>query len=251
MGRVKIWGKEVPGFCCLFLAVYLFCPASDLPGASASAIQPKDTVILVHGILNGPIFMKRIERTLKKSNYEVINWSYSSRMHHVEKFAKDLNDLVESVDTPGTIHFVGFSLGAIVIRYYMTHYKPNNIGRFVMIAPPNHGSEKAEILHKHLWFRLLFGYTAIKQIFASNKAFFDSCGIPSCDFGIIAGGRGDRKGRSKLLPGDDDGAVSVSSTKLEGANDFIRLDRRHTGLLLSKKTSANVRQFLRTGHFLH
>ena len=120
-----------------------------------------------------------------------------------------------------------------------------------MIAPPNHGSEKADALYQYRWFRLLYGEKAITELFAGNRSFFDELGVPPVEFGIIAGGRCDESGFSKVLPRDDDGAVSVESARLEGARDFIVLRHRHAGLLFSPETSQNVVSFLKRGRFDH
>ena len=207
------------------------------------------TVILLHGILNTPFFMQKIAWTLKKAGYAVCNWGYSSRNKTIEEFARDLHAIVRPLSNKGTVHFVGFSLGTIIIRYYLSHYHVKNLGRFVMLAPPNHGSEKAETLYQYWWFRLLYGSKSIKQLFASNKQFFRQCGIPSCTFGIIAGSRGNARGYSPLLPGDNDVAVSVASTHLKGCKDFIQIHCRHTPLLFSRTTSHCVVHFLRLGKF--
>lgn len=220
--------------------------ASDTPEASS----PPTTVILLHGILNRPFMMKKIERHLERAGFRVVNWGYDSRSQSVEAYAAELNVAVERLGAEEKVHFVGFSLGAIVIRYYLTHYSPKNVGRFVMIAPPNHGSEWADRLYPYSWFRFLYGDKAIRQLKASNKAFFEECGIPANAFGIIAGGRGDERGFSRFVPGDDDGSVSIASAKLLGAADFVLLPHRHTSLLFQKQTAQNVLAFIQSGHFI-
>lgn len=211
----------------------------------------QETVILLHGILGRPLLMKKIEGGLRDAGYRVINWGYPGPGRTIEEHAASLDQFVQTLGPAREIHFVGFSLGSIIVRYYLTRYSPKNTGRFVMIAPPNHGSEKADALYQYRWFRLLYGDKAITELFASNRRFFDGLGIPPVEFGIIAGGRCDASGFSDILAGDDDGAVSVESARLEGARDFMVLRHRHVGLLFAPETSQNVVSFLKSGRFDH
>jgi triacylglycerol lipase len=210
-----------------------------------------DTVILLHGILNPSWIMTRIARRLRREGYRVVNWDYPGRGRLIEEHAARLAIFVRSVDGHGPIHFVGFSLGGIVIRYYLTHYDSPRAGRLVMIGSPNHGSEKIDAFYPRRWFRWLYGTRAMAQLRAGNRRFFDEMGIPRVEFGVIAGGRGDERGYSRLLVGDNDGAVSVESAKLEGTADFILLPHTHTMLILAPDTARHVAVFLRHGRFDH
>ena len=209
------------------------------------------TVILVHGIINKPFVMSRIGGALERKGYDVKNWRYPSTSGLIEEHASHLHQFILGLDTKAPIDLVGFSQGAIIIRYMLVHYPAKGIGRFVMIAPPNHGSEMAEDFYKYAWFRGLYGDKSIKQLFAKQNAFLESCGIPKTPFGIIAGGKGDGVGFSDSIPGDDDGTVSVASTRLEGARDFIVLPHRHTPMVFALEAIENTAAFLQTGRFLH
>lgn len=218
-------------------------------GGSAEKPVNGETVILLHGILNTPMFMKNIETALSRAGYHVLNIGYPSREKTIEQHAGDLHPIIRSVPEGNVIHFVGFSLGSQIIRYYLKQYPVPKPGRFVMIAPPNHGSEMADYFYRFEWFPWLYGTASGPQLKASNRAFFDSLGKPPIPFGIIAGGRGDKTGRNPLIPGDDDGTVSVESARLEGAEDFILIDSDHTAILFLKKTVEYTVSFLKTGKF--
>jgi pimeloyl-ACP methyl ester carboxylesterase len=208
-------------------------------------------VVLLHGILNPALIMARIVRRLRRDGYRVVNWGYPGRNRLIEEHAADLDAVIRSVDGDGPIHFVGFSLGGLVIRYYLTHYDSPRAGRLVMIGSPNQGTEKVDAFYPRRWFRWLYGTRSMAQLRATNRRFFDEMGVPPVEFGIIAGGRGDERGFSRLLDGDDDGAVSVRSAKLEGAADFILLPHTHTMLVLAPETARHVAVFLRDGRFDH
>lgn len=212
------------------------------------AVQP-ETVILVHGIMNKPFVMSRIASVLTKAGYEVHNWGYPSTSKTIEAHAAALHQFITSLGARPKLHVVGFSQGAIILRYTLTHYAIANVGRLVMIAPPNHGCEMAEDFYKYAWFRSLYGDQSIKQLFAKQNAFLSTVGIPATEFGIIAGGRGDGTGYSASIPGDDDGTISVASAQLPGAKDFLLLRHQHTPLVFQSETAQQTLQFIQTGQF--
>jgi hypothetical protein len=75
-------------------------------------------------------------------------------------------------------------------------------------------------------------------------------GTPSFEFGIIAGGRGNENGYNPWLPGDDDGIVSVESTRLAGAADFLLLPLNHAELRSDDKVLECTLRFLQHGYFV-
>lgn len=218
-------------------------------GYAGDAAQAKPVVVLLHGIMNKPFVMDRIASRLTQEGYDVHNWGYASTDALIEDHAARVYRFIQTLPADRPLHFVGFSQGAIIIRYTLTHYPVPNAKRFVMIAPPNHGCEIAEDFYQYAWFRGLYGDKSIKQLFAHQNDFLKTCGIPKIDFGIIAGGKGDSEGYSKRIPGDDDGTVSVESARLEGAKDFVLLPYPHTPLVFASSTVSQVAHFLAEGAF--
>lgn len=119
-----------------------------------------------------------------------------------------------------------------------------------MIAPPNHGSEKADYVFKYYLTRKIFGKKSFMELQTSNKNFFNNMGTPPCETGIILGGKGNSKGYSRIVPGDDDGAVSLESSMLDGITDIVQLNYTHTVLIFRQETVDNVLSFLSTGKFI-
>jgi triacylglycerol lipase len=226
----------------------LLCGAGS-PALPEAPIRSDEAVVLVHGIMNKPFVMNRIAAGLRKQGYEVHNWGYPSTGGLIEDHAARLGRFLDGLGDKKKIHFVGFSQGAIIIRYTLTHHPLPNSGRFVMVAPPNHGCELAEAFYRYGWFRGLYGDKSIKQLFVRQNEFLATCGIPSIEFGIIAGGKGDGKGYLESIPGDDDGTISVASAHLEGARDFILLPHQHTPLVFASDTVSQVEKFLKEGKF--
>src|SRR5690606_31403002 len=73
---------------------------------------------------------------------------------------------------------------------------------------------------------------------------------PDFEFGIIAGGRGNNGGYNPFIPGDDDGTVTVASTRLPGATDFLQVNGvLHSFLMFDPKIIEATASFLNTGKF--
>ena len=192
-------------------------------------------VILVPGILNPGWVMAPLAWRLKKEGFEPLIWTYPGSRKQVEEHAADLAAYVKTLPGHEPVHFVGFSLGALVVRYLLSNMPFARAGRFVMIGPPNHGSARAEKFHRIALFRWMYGNRSIRQLFPSAVDFYTRCGIPSVEFGILAGRY--------------DPAVSISSARLEGAKDFMVLNHAHITLLWARETGHYVTHFLKNGKF--
>src|SRR5581483_11406352 len=121
--------------------------------------------------------------------------------------------------------------------------------RIVMIGPPNHGAEKARNWGDSRLFAAVTGETGV-QLGIDWPSIAPHLATPVCEFGIIAGGKGNNEGFSSKLPGDDDGLLTVSTTLLTGARDFLLLHHRHNLLLVSGDTCECTRRFLDLGYFV-
>lgn len=210
-----------------------------------------DLVVVVHGILNYSFFMKRVEWALERAGYEVLNWDYPARSRLIEEHAARLGEVLKPyLKEKRKIHFVGFSMGGLVIRHLLSHHpKIENIGRFVMIGTPNHGTALVDRFAPHAWYRMVVGNRAMMQLKVVNRDFFKELGVPYCEFGIIAGVRGDGKGYTNWLEGENDGSVTLESARLEGSKGLLEIRRSHTGLILDKETCRQAVHFVREGRF--
>lgn len=73
---------------------------------------------------------------------------------------------------------------------------------------------------------------------------------PSFEFGIIAGGHGDGEGYLAAIPGDDDGLLSVETTQLAGASDFVLAKGIHQLMPKNEQVREYTLRFLQQGYFL-
>ena len=155
------------------------------------------------------------------------------------------------------IHLVGHSLGNIVIRRYLAGddspsggWRPDpRIARIVMIAPPNHGSITASRLADNYLFQKVFG-EAGQQLGANWRDLEGRLATPATEFGIIAGGYGNRFGLNPFLPGDDDGRITVEGTRLAGASDFLVVPAVHELVANDPRVFDYTLRFLTAGYFV-
>lgn len=207
-------------------------------------------VVLLHGLGRTPLSMKRIEWTLQKQNYCVINVGYPSTRVSIQDAADDWLDKVVNTrvtNSSAKIHFVCHSLGGIVLRQYLSNHEIPNLGRVVMLAPPNHGSELADRLRENCFYRLATG-PAGQQLGTSECSVPNRLGSIDFELGVIAGDRSLNPLFSSWIPGPDDGKVSVRSARISGA-DFLLVHHSHTWMAWSSQVNLAIAQFLRAGHF--
>jgi len=222
-------------------------------GASAACNNSSgagDYVVLLRGLGRTPLSMKRIEWTLQKQKYRVINVRYPSTRVSIQDAADDWLDEVlktRTTDSSANIHFVCHSLGGIVLRQYLSNHEIPNLGRVVMLAPPNHGSELAERLRNNCLYRLATG-PAGQQLGTSESSVPNRLGPVDFELGVIAGDRSLNPLFSAWIPGPDDGKVSVRSAKMAGA-EFLLVHRSHTWMAWSGEVNDAIAEFLRSGHF--
>jgi len=220
-------------------------------------------VILLHGLGDTrsslALLGKYIERN---SDFLVFNVTYPSTREGIEDHARSLTSIVENLDGIDEIHFVGHSLGNIVVRRYLADQlgaadaasQPAGgrldprIRRMVMIGPPNHGSQIATTFGDNRLFQAISG-EAGQQLGRQWVWLESSLATPPLEFGIIAGGLGNERGINPLLPGDNDGIVSVQSTRLAGAGDFVVVPLLHALIPADTQVQEFTLRFLREGRF--
>ena len=212
----------------------------------------RDYVILLHGLGRTPLSMKRLEWTLRRENYRVINLPYPSTRISVEDAADHWLGHVlreQTTDPTAKIHFVAHSLGGIILRQYLSNHQIENLGRVVMLAPPNQGSELADRLLNNCLYKLTTG-PAGQQLGTGDSSLPKKLAPPNFELGVIAGDRTLNPLFSAWIPGPDDGKVSVRSTQTPGMRDFLVVHHSHTWLAWSREVRLAVTEFLKTGCFV-
>ncbi len=193
--------------------------------------------------------MSSLENSLKKEGYQVENVDYDSRQHTIEFLSKTaIAPALEKCEASQPVHFVTHSLGGILLRQYLSQATIPNLKHTVMLGPPNQGSEVIDKLHNAPGFSFLNGKAGL-QLGTAKTSIPNSLGAVNFNVGIIAGNRSVNLILSRLIPGKDDGKVSVERTKIDGMDDHLTLPVTHTFMMANKNVIQQVLNFLKNGKF--
>jgi pimeloyl-ACP methyl ester carboxylesterase len=209
----------------------------------------QDFVILLHGLARSARSMRVMKLALERAGFGVINCDYPSTQHCIEFLANEaIEDALSHCPDTAKIHFVTHSMGGILVRQYLSERIIENLGRVVMLAPPNKGSEVVDRLSGvpgYAWFNGPAG----KQLGTGKSSVPNS--LKGCDFelGVIAGARSINVFLSMMLPKPDDGKVSVENTKLDGMTDHRVMPVAHPFIMKNKGVIYQTIQFLKQGIF--
>jgi len=208
-----------------------------------------ETVVLLHGLRRTPRSMERMAVALEAGGYTVLNCGYPSHTFGVSELAEMVYAEVSPRFTNApSAHFVTHSMGGIVLRAMLREHPLPNMGRAVMLAPPNRGSELADKLGG-LWLYRWINGPAGNELGTSTNSLPNRLGPPAYPVGVIAGGRTLNPFYSWLIPGPDDGKVAVERARLEGMSGFICLPVSHTWMMRDARVIEQTRRFLRDGVF--
>ena len=205
-------------------------------------------VIYLHGIGRTSRSMRPILNAMPKDGYVHVPFEYPSTRVPIQQAAGYLHSLIESLTDVSRISFVVHSMGGLVVRRYLQDHRDPRIHRMVMLGTPNSGAELADMLKRNLIFQTVYG-PAGQELVTDPNGTIGSLPTPDFEFGIIAGGKGDERGFNPLLPGDDDGTVTIASTRLAGATDFLRIPKIHSILMSDETATAAIQCFLEHGRF--
>lgn len=207
-------------------------------------------VLALHGFFRSKEVFSPMVRALREAGYEAHGVNYPSTRQGLADHADQVEQLLERATGVSTVSFVTHSMGGIVARVLLSRSdrpwrRRIAVNRLVMIATPNQGAEMAARLHQIAPFRAVAG-PSLGEIRPEERA---AIPVPDVRFGIVAASRGDGHGYNPLLPGDDDMTVSVESTRLEGAEDFLVVKGIHTFVMVQPDVIEATIRYLRTGRF--
>ena len=170
-------------------------------------------VVLIHGLGRSSKAFESLSQQLKRSGLQVIPFDYPSTRIKIDRSTEFLQSVLKSMPQVERVHFVVHSLGGLVIRRYAQKNGVDRMGRVVMLGVPNSGAKMADILRSNPLFKAVLG-PAGQELISSAQGLAAQLSTPKFEFAVISGGRGNASGFNPLIPGDDDGTVSVKSTRL-------------------------------------
>ena len=212
-----------------------------------------ECVILVHGLARTCRSMASMETHLIEAGYQTLTVDYPSRKKRLEVLvSEDFNPVLKFCGQQGfgKIHCVTHSLGGIIVRLALAVHKPHNLGRVVMLSPPNQGSLVAEKLKKWWLFKLVNG-PAGQQLATFPDCLPGRSGPVDYEVGVITGNRHVffDSWFASFFSGDNDGKVAVEEARLEGMKDFLIVPETHPFIMNSYRVREQALFFLQQGFF--
>jgi len=235
-------------FTITFLLLSLFKTAS--PSYSKVQVVKGEYVIILHGIARSKSHMQELADYLSDQNYDVINIDYPSTDHNLEGLTKILKkEISQKVTEDKKVNFVGYSMGGLMVRIILNEQDYKNMGRVVQLATPNKGSEVSDFLENNWLYKKIYG-PAGAQLTTNQKQIKNLLNDKiDYELGIIAGNFTIDPISSSIIPGNDDGKVSIESTKLKGMKDHIVVSASHTFFPSNKEVKQQTLYFLKNGKF--
>lgn len=220
-----------------------------MPAASRAA----ETVLLLHGLGRTSWSMNALASALEREGFVVVNPSYPWRSKTLEQLASEwLPSQLAAAPATSRLHVVTHSMGAVIVRLWLReHGASPNLGRVVMLAPPNAGSEIPDRLAGSSPVRWLVGPN-LARLGTTPEALPAALGpwpAPTVDLGIIAGDASGGQLFGSAVPAPHDGKVSVASTHLAGERDHLVVPFSHTWIAWRAEAAAQTAHFLREGRF--
>jgi pimeloyl-ACP methyl ester carboxylesterase len=201
-------------------------------------------VILVHGMGRSSKSWPKMSKALEAAGYQVVPFDYPSTRCAISDSAGYLAQVIGNLDGVEEINFVCHSMGGLVVRAYAANHSDDRIKRMVMLAVPNLGAEMADIVAKWPLYQWVCGPGGCELV-TDPEGLIASLPTPDFEFAVIAAGKGNSNGYNPLIAGDDDGTVTVASTRLPGATDFLQVNGLlHSFLMFDNRViDATVRFF--------
>jgi hypothetical protein len=214
-------------------------------------------VVILHGLFRTRSCMESLGGAVRDSGgYSVFCMGYPTTRGSVQAHARSLDNVIRSLEGITEINFLAHSLGNLVVRHWVKDFaeagrtlpKGQSFGRMVMLAPPNRQPRLATLLVRGTVPQFVAG-PAAQELADGWEKLEPNLATPPFEFGVLAGGKGDGRGYNPLIPGDDDGIVTVESTRLPGARDFRVLPVLHSFFMKNPRVHELAIRFLQHGHF--
>lgn len=232
----------------ILLTLVGFITANAFIADNDEAAGNKEIIVLLHGLGRSNTSMWLLASRLEDVGFHVQRVGYSSLHQSPDEILKDVSLQINQCCRNHTqsVHFVGHSLGGLMVRAYLQDNKVDKLGRVVLLGTPNKGTEVVDHFSDG-WLRNILGPTA-KALGTDKNSFPNSLEAPYYPVGIIAG---ELKStiNDMVIPGRDDGIVSVEATKIDEMTDFIILETGHSMMRYDSEVADQTIEFIKNGAF--
>jgi pimeloyl-ACP methyl ester carboxylesterase len=218
----------------ILLAMPFVGPAGARPLEAQAAPADRELVVLLHGMGRTSFSMAPMKEALEAAGFDVLNIGYSSYCCGIAELGATISaQIAAGRGNHARVHFVGHSLGGIIARWMLTQPSPPpGVGRLVMLAPPNQGSESAD------FYAPVAGWLLQPMNELRTDATSTVCQIPEI-MGVEVG----------IIAARDDGKVEVADTHVAGEHAHIVVEGNHTFIMRRDDVQRLTIQFLREGRF--
>jgi hypothetical protein len=207
-------------------------------------------VYILHGYGGSLIQMDKICKELKHEGYETDNYTYPGFTESIDSIGHDLFVKVKQ-ENYDTVSFVTHSMGALVVRSMYKYLDTNKhfpfIYRFIMLAPPNKGTEVADFFSSSSFKSILGPNVTLMRTDSNSYAI--KLPIPTCEVGLIVGIKGKKPWFNPFMTDDNDGTVTMKSAILGNEKEIATVKSMHILMPLKKKVVALVIRFMKSGTF--
>ena len=230
----------------IFIILFMISGCKPFPSQIPPKENFKEYVVLLHGLARSSKSMVPLQKALSKKGYGTCNIDYPSTDYSIEHLSENyLSDTLKSCipDDVDRVHFVTHSMGGIILRHYLKNNQFKRLGNVVMLSPPNAGTEVVDKLGNIFIFKALNGPASVQLGTGSDSV---PIGLGPVDFklGILTGSKTINPILSAMIPGEDDGKVSVQSAQIQGMSDFMVVPHSHPFIMRSKETITQTIYFL-------
>jgi pimeloyl-ACP methyl ester carboxylesterase len=204
-------------------------------------------VVFVHGLwLTGAESVLMRRRLANAYGFECHSFTYRSVGRSMNDVLEPLARFVERLDAE-RVHFVGHSLGGLVLYRYFETTSVAPPGRVVFLGSPTVKSRTAERVGRLPLVSSMIGRLVHEELVAPTGS---RQWRHERELGVIAGTRPLGLGRFfARFEEACDGTVAVSETKLPGHAAHVTMPVSHMGMLASRRVADQVGEFLRSGRF--
>ncbi len=207
-----------------------------------------ETVVLLHGYGRSNFATENLAEKINKAGYNVVPIEYESINQNIDELKQEIIRKIDACCSRKAekIHFVGHSMGGLLIRYYLDKRRIDNLGKVVLMGTPNKGTPVVDLYKDKWWFGVLG--ESVMVLSSKKSPFLDSLQKPYYPLGVIAGSV-KSVFMSDVIEGKSDGLIPVYSTVLPGMTDFVLLNVNHGRMRSSDVVASQILSFLDNAKF--